>query len=111
MKLGSWRKEQKDVGAPPASLPGCGGQPGGRSVCVGGTGAVSAARALLAKADEAASAARSGEDKFAKGYRRKDGCPVPDWFVDVHKKPVEQWKSKKEREISGTGGAAKRRKY
>ena len=76
-------------------------------VCSG----VSAAQALLAKADAAAGAARSGEDKFAKGYRRKDGCPVPDWFVDTHKKSVEHWKSKKEREVSGAGGAAKRRRY
>ena len=29
-------------------------------------------------------------------------------FGDV---PVEHWKSKKEREVSGAGGAAKRRRY
>ena len=47
---------------------------------------------------------------FGKGYRRKDGCPVPDWYVDKHGKDKDTWKTKKEMDKSGVGGV-KRRRY
>ena len=46
---------------------------------------------------------------FAKGYRRKDGCPVPGWFVDKHGKGKDTWKTQKEMQKSGAGGAKRRR--
>ena len=65
-----------------------------------GLGAAEPAHTTPATQDGAASG-------FSKGYRRKDGCPVPDWFVDKHNKDKETWKTKKE---MGTG-SAKRRRY
>ena len=65
-----------------------------------GLGAADAAPATSSKQDS------SG---FSKGYRRKDGCPVPDWFVDKHGKDKETWKTNREREKSGAGGAKRRR--
>ena len=70
--------------------------------------AVGAAVAALQKVDAAAAAAKAGDPGFTKGYRRKDGCPVPDWFVDKHHRDKETWKTKKEQSL---GGGGKRRKY
>ena len=67
----------------------------------------------LGAADEAAATSVKQEGAssgFSKGYRRKDGCPVPDWFVDKHGKDKDSWKTKREMEKSGAGGA-KRRRY
>ena len=34
---------------------------------------------------------------YAKGYKRADGCAVPDWFVDEHHKSVDMWKTNQAR--------------
>ena len=40
---------------------------------------------------------------------RKDGCPVPDWYVDKHGKDKDTWKTKKEMDKSGVRGVKRRR--
>ena len=54
-------------------------------------------------------AGEAGAGDFRKGYKRPDGCPVPDWFVDEHRKPVEKWQTKRERGFA-SGGGGKRHK-
>ena len=48
---------------------------------------------------------------FRKGYKRPDGCPVPDWFVDEHRKPVEKWQTKRERGFAGGGGGKRHKPF
>ena len=35
---------------------------------------------------------------------------MPDWFVDDHHKPADKWQTKREREITNSGGGGKRHK-